>query len=188
MVSWGRGVRAAGYVIASLSFHPDGETLAIASGHKLFMWRYNERGTSGSPTLVLRCRHSLRAVHFHPGAQPVLLSAEVRTLSLSLSHSLRAVPFHPGAQPVLLSAEVRAPSAEAARNRGTISHRFEPTRGRTHTKRPYCTLACARAPPSHKPSCAVSHPAQALVRRATQHSRRGILSKSWERVTSPKEL
>jgi activator-of-BECN1-regulated-autophagy protein 1 len=65
-------------VIASLSFHPDGMVLAISSGHKLFMWRYNERGTAGSPVLALRCRHSLRAVHFHPGSQPVLLAAEVR--------------------------------------------------------------------------------------------------------------
>jgi activator-of-BECN1-regulated-autophagy protein 1 len=66
-------------VIASLSFHPDGKVLAISSGHKLFMWRYNERGTAGSPALALRCRHSLRAVHFHPGSQPVLLAAEVRS-------------------------------------------------------------------------------------------------------------
>ena len=64
-------------MIASLSFHPDGKVLAISSGHKLFMWRYNERGTAGSPALALRCRHSMRAVHFHPGSQPVLLAAEV---------------------------------------------------------------------------------------------------------------
>lgn len=69
--------------IASIAFHAKGELLAVASGHKLFMWRYNERGEESSPTMVLKTRRSLRAVHFHPHGSPFLLTAEVNDLDSS---------------------------------------------------------------------------------------------------------
>lgn len=69
--------------IASIAFHAHGEFLAVASGHKLFIWHYNRRGETSSPTIVLKTRRSLRAVHFHPYAAPFLLTAEVNDLDSS---------------------------------------------------------------------------------------------------------
>ncbi|KAJ7955515.1 Transducin family protein / WD-40 repeat family protein [Quillaja saponaria] len=69
--------------IASIAFHALGELLAVASGHKLYMWHYNRRGEASSPTIVLKTRRSLRAVHFHPNAAPFLLTAEVNDLDSS---------------------------------------------------------------------------------------------------------
>ncbi|OUZ99236.1 WD40 repeat [Macleaya cordata] len=66
--------------IASIAFHAQGELLAVASGHKLYIWHYNRRGETSSPTIVLKTRRSLRAVHFHPHAAPFLLTAEVNDL------------------------------------------------------------------------------------------------------------
>lgn len=79
--------------IASIAFHANGELLAVASGHKLYIWRYNMREETSSPRIVLRTRRSLRAVHFHPHAAPLLLTAEVNDLdssesSLTLATSL----------------------------------------------------------------------------------------------------
>ncbi|CAL5347530.1 unnamed protein product [Camellia sinensis] len=61
--------------IASIAFHAQGDLLAVASGHK--------RGDTSSPTIVLKTRRSLRAVHFHPHAAPFLLTAEVNDLDSS---------------------------------------------------------------------------------------------------------
>ncbi|KAL8483274.1 hypothetical protein ACS0TY_026093 [Phlomoides rotata] len=69
--------------IASIAFHAQGEVLAVASGHKLYIWHYNRRGEASSPTIILRTRRSLRAVHFHPHAAPFLLTAEVNDLDSS---------------------------------------------------------------------------------------------------------
>ncbi|CAA2938760.1 WD40 repeat-containing [Olea europaea subsp. europaea] len=69
--------------IASIAFHAEGEILAVASGHKLFIWHYNRRGEASSPTIILKTRRSLRAVHFHPHAAPFLLTAEVNDLDSS---------------------------------------------------------------------------------------------------------
>ncbi|PQQ00851.1 hypothetical protein Pyn_39730 [Prunus yedoensis var. nudiflora] len=69
--------------IASIAFHAQGELLAVASGHKLYIWHYNKRGETSSPTIVLKTRRSLRAVHFHPHAAPFLLTAEVNDLDSS---------------------------------------------------------------------------------------------------------
>lgn len=66
--------------IASIAFHAQGELLAVASGHKLYIWNYNRRGETSSPTIVLKTRRSLRAVHFHPHGAPFLLTAEVNDL------------------------------------------------------------------------------------------------------------
>ncbi|KAH9650539.1 WD REPEATS REGION domain-containing protein [Citrus sinensis] len=71
--------------IASIAFHASGELLAVASGHKLYIWRYNMREETSSPRIVLRTRRSLRAVHFHPHAAPLLLTAEVNDLDSSES-------------------------------------------------------------------------------------------------------
>lgn len=65
--------------IASIAFHAQGELLAVASGHKLYIWNYNRHGET-SPSIVLKTRRSLRAVHFHPHGAPFLLTAEVNDL------------------------------------------------------------------------------------------------------------
>ncbi|XP_057772164.1 uncharacterized protein LOC130991784 isoform X3 [Salvia miltiorrhiza] len=69
--------------IASIAFHAQGEILAVASGHKLYIWHYDRRGEASSPTIILRTRRSLRAVHFHPHGAPFLLTAEVNDLDSS---------------------------------------------------------------------------------------------------------
>ncbi|XP_034902306.1 uncharacterized protein [Populus alba] len=76
--------------IASIAFHAEGELLAVASGHKLYIWHYNKRGEASSPTIVLKTRRSLRAVHFHPHGAPFLLTAEVNDLDSSDSSMTRA--------------------------------------------------------------------------------------------------
>ncbi|KAL9686919.1 hypothetical protein QQ045_031313 [Rhodiola kirilowii] len=69
--------------IASIAFHAQGELLAVASGYKLYMWHYNRKGDTSAPTIVLRTRRSLRAVHFHPHGAPYILTAEVNDLDPS---------------------------------------------------------------------------------------------------------
>ncbi|KAG8636834.1 uncharacterized protein LOC110601972 isoform X2 [Manihot esculenta] len=69
--------------IASIAFHAHGELLAVASGHKLYIWQYNNKGETSSPAIVLKTRRSLRAVHFHPHGAPFLLTAEVNDLDSS---------------------------------------------------------------------------------------------------------
>ncbi|RXH71316.1 hypothetical protein DVH24_018671 [Malus domestica] len=69
--------------IASIAFHAQGELLAVASGHKLYIWHYNGRGETSSPSIVLKTRRSLRAVHFHPHGAPFLLTAEVNDMDSS---------------------------------------------------------------------------------------------------------
>ncbi|KAL5792657.1 hypothetical protein ACOSP7_001251 [Xanthoceras sorbifolium] len=76
--------------IASIAFHAEGELLAVASGHKLYIWHYNNRGEASSPSIVLKTRRSLRAVHFHPHAAPFLLTAEVNDIDSSDSSMARA--------------------------------------------------------------------------------------------------
>ncbi|KAJ4785016.1 Transducin family protein / WD-40 repeat family protein [Rhynchospora pubera] len=71
--------------IASLAFHAQGEFLAVATGHKLYIWNYNKRGEEATPVLVLKTRRSLRAVHFHPHGAPYLLTAEVNNIDSSES-------------------------------------------------------------------------------------------------------
>ncbi|KAM7270272.1 hypothetical protein ACFE04_029486 [Oxalis oulophora] len=74
--------------IASIAFHANGELLAVASGHKLYIWNY-DMGRK-DPVIVLKTRRSLRAVHFHPHAAPFLLTAEVNDLEPSDSSMTRA--------------------------------------------------------------------------------------------------
>eukprot|EP00250_Pteridium_aquilinum_P018279 c24019_g2_i1 orf=561-2570(+) len=67
--------------IASIAFHAQGHLLAVASGHKLYIWKYSSQEEDrASATIVLRTRRSLRNVHFHPQAVPLLLTAEVNGL------------------------------------------------------------------------------------------------------------
>ncbi|XP_007035330.2 PREDICTED: uncharacterized protein LOC18603358 isoform X1 [Theobroma cacao] len=80
--------------IASIAFHAQGEVLAVASGHKLYIWHYNRRGETSSPAIILKTRRSLRAVHFHPYAAPFLLTAEVN--DLDSSDSSMTVATSPG--------------------------------------------------------------------------------------------
>ncbi|KAI3506886.1 hypothetical protein L1887_21501 [Cichorium endivia] len=69
--------------IASIAFHAEGELLAVAAGHKLYLWQYSNRGETSAPAIVLRTRRSLRAVHFHPHSAQLLLTAEVNDLDSS---------------------------------------------------------------------------------------------------------
>ncbi|KAK9795580.1 hypothetical protein WJX73_006789 [Symbiochloris irregularis] len=67
-----------GRPIASLAFKADGSLLAIASGHTLFAWVFDEDcQPQGLPVPVLKTRRSMRAIHFHPFGAPLMLSAEV---------------------------------------------------------------------------------------------------------------
>ncbi|AQK42976.1 Protein RAE1 [Zea mays] len=66
--------------IASIAFHGSGEILAVASGHKLYIWNYNKRDGTSVPAIILKTRRSLRAVHFHPRGAPYLLTAEVNNI------------------------------------------------------------------------------------------------------------
>jgi len=85
--------------IASIAFHAQGDLLAVASGHKLYIWHYNRRGDTSSPTIVLKTRRSLRAVHFHPHGAPFLLTAEVNEMdsesSMTLATSLGYLHYPP---------------------------------------------------------------------------------------------
>ncbi|XP_024317056.1 uncharacterized protein LOC100829808 isoform X1 [Brachypodium distachyon] len=76
--------------IASIAFHALGDILAVASGHKLFIWKYNNREEVSAPSIILRTRRSLRAVHFHPHGAPYLLTAEVNNLDAADSQLTRA--------------------------------------------------------------------------------------------------
>ncbi|XP_019448561.1 PREDICTED: uncharacterized protein LOC109351543 isoform X3 [Lupinus angustifolius] len=69
--------------IASMAFHANGEIIAVASGHKLYMWHYNNGDKASTPVSVLKTRRSLRAVHFHPHAAPYILTAQVNDLDCS---------------------------------------------------------------------------------------------------------
>ena len=64
-----------GKPIASLSFHFDTDILAIACGHKMYVWDY--KCQDSRPQIVLKTRRSMRAVHFHPHGLPIVLTAEV---------------------------------------------------------------------------------------------------------------
>lgn len=74
-----------GRPIASLSFHPSTDIIAVAAGHRVHMWRYASYA-SAVPEPVLRTRRSLRAVQFQPYGKPLLLTAEVADAA-SLSDS-----------------------------------------------------------------------------------------------------
>ncbi|XP_071722048.1 uncharacterized protein [Rutidosis leptorrhynchoides] len=76
--------------IASIAFHAEGELLAVASGHKLYIWNYDAKGEASTPAIILKTRRSLRAVHFHPHGAPFLLTAEVNDLESSDSSMTRA--------------------------------------------------------------------------------------------------
>ncbi|KAK3268211.1 hypothetical protein CYMTET_23274 [Cymbomonas tetramitiformis] len=88
-----------GRPIASLAFHAVGNILAIASGHRLYMWEYEAQGEKASPQIALRTRRSLRAVRFHPHGAPLLLSAEVNDVDaqqdIPLSTATTSLPTGP---------------------------------------------------------------------------------------------
>ncbi|KAF9597114.1 hypothetical protein IFM89_015943, partial [Coptis chinensis] len=66
--------------IASIAFHAQGEVLAVALGHKLYIWHYNRRGETSSPAIILKTRRSLGTCIFIPIFAPFLLTAEVNNL------------------------------------------------------------------------------------------------------------
>ena len=69
--------------IASLAWHASGDVIAVAAGHRLYVWDgdVSKAPTGGTkmaaPVVVLHTKRSLRAVHFHPLGAPLLLTAEV---------------------------------------------------------------------------------------------------------------
>lgn len=50
----------------------------VCGGAQLYLWEYSRFGSSPAPETCLKTRRSLRAVHFHPHAVPLILTAEVR--------------------------------------------------------------------------------------------------------------
>lgn len=113
--------------IASIAFHAQGDLLAVASGHKLYIWQYNEKGDASAPIIILRTRRSLRAVHFHPHAAPILLTAEVNDLdaadsSMAVASSHGYLQYFPGSGIPVSSASSESlmpfllPDAMASRN------------------------------------------------------------------------
>ncbi|KAL6767333.1 hypothetical protein ACKKBF_B34855 [Auxenochlorella protothecoides x Auxenochlorella symbiontica] len=81
-----------GKPIASLSFHISSPVIAVACGHRLFLWEFGGLTSPGDthasslprgkgPVSVLRTRRSLRACAFHPRSPNLLLSAEVQDSS-----------------------------------------------------------------------------------------------------------
>ncbi|KAG7604826.1 WD40 repeat [Arabidopsis thaliana x Arabidopsis arenosa] len=110
--------------IASIAFHAEGELLAVASGHKLHMWHYNRRGEGSSPTVVLKTRRSLRAVHFHPHGAPLLLTAEVNEIdsldsSMSRATSMGYLRYPPPA--ILFTSTESNQTSLAAENENRTS-------------------------------------------------------------------
>jgi hypothetical protein len=116
-----------GRPIASLAFHIEGDALAVASGHKLYMWQYTrqQQGEEGAPAVALKTRRSLRAVHFHPLGLPLVLTAEVNDVSapVTLPHGHPPPPPSQASAPLPRSAGyqgpvhadlLRQPSVEAA--------------------------------------------------------------------------
>jgi activator-of-BECN1-regulated-autophagy protein 1 len=91
-----------GKPIASLAFHVSAGVLAIACGHKLYMWQYKFPATP--PVIVLKTRRSMRAVHFHPHGLPVVLTAEVQDPSPTAELAAALTehgPYCPGPPPPL---------------------------------------------------------------------------------------
>lgn len=68
------------YAIISLSFHPTGHILAIASGSRLHFWDFDNYGGRGSngrhqtgALTEVEQRHMLRCVHFPPGGNSIIV-------------------------------------------------------------------------------------------------------------------
>ncbi|KAA6427427.1 MAG: Transducin family WD-40 repeat family isoform 3 [Trebouxia sp. A1-2] len=102
-----------GRPIASLAFHIEGDALAVASGHKLYMWQYTrqQQGEEGAPAVALKTRRSLRAVHFHPLGLPLVLTAEVNDVSapVTLPHGHPPPPTPQASAPLPRSAGYQGP-------------------------------------------------------------------------------
>ncbi|GIL60773.1 hypothetical protein Vafri_15217 [Volvox africanus] len=63
-----------GKPVASLVFDPSGTMLVVSAGHKVYSWPFTRLAP---PVKILKTRRSLRALHFHPTAPHILLTAEV---------------------------------------------------------------------------------------------------------------
>eukprot|EP00898_Chlorokybus_atmophyticus_P003935 jgi/Chlat1/4542/Chrsp29S04591 len=96
-----------GRPIASLAFHGLGDMLAVASGHKLWVWEYSAASSAATPVIALRTKRSLRAVQFHPRSANLLLTAEVNEADphrdpLGNVHTPLAMPVAPAQHPRVL--------------------------------------------------------------------------------------
>eukprot|EP01025_Chloroclados_australasicus_P033560 TRINITY_DN3426_c0_g1_i1.p1 TRINITY_DN3426_c0_g1~~TRINITY_DN3426_c0_g1_i1.p1 ORF type:complete len:700 (-),score=69.59 TRINITY_DN3426_c0_g1_i1:4159-6258(-) len=61
--------------IASMAFHPNGDLLAVAAGHRIYFLRWKD--DQSPPRSVYRAKKSVRAVAFHPHGHPLFVTAEV---------------------------------------------------------------------------------------------------------------
>jgi len=97
-----------GKPIHSVAFHPTGDLLVVASGHRVYVWNYLK--PSKSPAVhVLKSKRSLRAVHFHPAGKNLLLTAEVmERRTSSASQAAQAAQQQP------ISAPASAPTTDQA--------------------------------------------------------------------------
>ncbi|KAK0606742.1 hypothetical protein LWI29_003659 [Acer saccharum] len=127
--------------IASIAFHAHGDLLAVASGHKLYIWHYNRRGETSSPRIVLRTRRSLRAVHFHPHGAPFLLTAEVN--DLDLSDSSMTLATRPD-EPPLMNLPLAWPSFARDDERISLQHHSNVDGGASHVQQRVDSSASVR--------------------------------------------
>ncbi|XP_051127767.1 uncharacterized protein LOC127249141 isoform X3 [Andrographis paniculata] len=79
--------------IDSITFHPQGEILAVASGNKINIWKYND--IEQNPRSILRTSHVLLAVQFHPCGAQLLLTAEKSIRSNKKSATLPGFSRYP---------------------------------------------------------------------------------------------
>lgn len=124
-VEYGSSICCAGRPIASLAFHIEGDALAVASGHKLYMWQYTkqQQGEEGAPPVALKTRRSLRAVHFHPLGLPLVLTAEVNDVSAPVTLPFGVTATPPSTSPPQPPIPVAGPSLQAG-----VSTHEEPSR------------------------------------------------------------
>ena len=123
---------AAGKPIASLAFHVSADVLAIACGHKLYIWEYTVRSgvesvyrccttAQANASSVRRLPEQLPPARPRAGSLPRMCAAaaappgcqvpnKLPTIVLKTRRSMRAVHFHPHGAPLVLTAEVQDPS------------------------------------------------------------------------------
>jgi len=74
-----------GRQITSVSFHPSGKALAIAAGHKLHLWEFDEEeGRFDKSSCIFHSSRTIRTVHFSPaGPDMIMVSERVEPSSIT---------------------------------------------------------------------------------------------------------
>ena len=145
--------------------------LAIACGHKLYMWEYTVAGAT--PVIVLKTRRSMRAVHFHPSGLPMVLTAEVQDASVTtllpetLTEEKSFVGRHDASGGGGGGGGNTAAAAAAVETTGPPSSVFEPPPAHLSAAIPIPTTrasaAAAAFAAAAAASAAVGHPRQETV-------------------------